>query len=165
MALSVHAQFQTGWVTFFPMKDAFDQCLYRPQLEVAREVALDYLIDLETFALYPALKEEWKVVSNLNVGIVEAIKLKQPVLVTGFIARRLGEAKASQKAGAIRTVHAMLNEAKAMRGKGHPPPGHSTIWGAPPGPAPLPPHASGGFWGIFPLLPRGRRHQNLGHVR
>ena len=60
MALSVHAQVQTGWVTFVAMKDVFDQCLYRPQVEVARAVlrARDLLIDLEKVALHPALKEE-----------------------------------------------------------------------------------------------------------
>ena len=90
------------------MKDAFDQCLYRPQVEVAREVlrARDILIDLEKVALHPALKEKGRVVSDLNVGVVEALKLKQPVLVALFIARRLGEATASEKAGAIRTAHA-----------------------------------------------------------
>ena len=78
MALSVHAQFQTGWATFVAMKGAFHQCLYRPQVEVAREVlrARDLLMDLEKGALHPALNEEWKVVSDLNVGIVEALKLK-----------------------------------------------------------------------------------------
>ena len=130
------------------MKDAFDQCMYRPQVEVAREVlrARDLLIELEKVALHPALKEEGRVVSDLNVGVVEAIKLKQPVLVALFIARRLGEAAASEKAGAIRTAHAQLKELKAMGGKGGiaelanwviPPPGHSSVWGAPPG---LPPH-------------------------
>ncbi|CAM9392004.1 unnamed protein product, partial [Ascophyllum nodosum] len=56
-------QFQTGWATFVAMKDGFDQCLYRPQGEVAREVlrARDLLIDLEKVALHPALKEEWRV--------------------------------------------------------------------------------------------------------
>ena len=60
MALPVHVQFQTGWATFVAMKDAFDQCLYRPQVEVAQEVfrARDPLIDLEKIALHPALKEE-----------------------------------------------------------------------------------------------------------
>ena len=56
--------------------------------------------------------------ADLNVGVVEALKLKQPVLVTLFIARRLGEATASEKAGAIRTAHAQLKELKAMGGKG-----------------------------------------------
>ena len=56
--------------------------------------------------------------SDLNVGVVEALKLKQPVLVALFIARRLGEATASEKAGAIRTAHAQLKELKAMGGKG-----------------------------------------------
>ena len=39
------------------MKDAFDQCLYRPQVEVAREVlsAQDLLIDLKKVALHTAL--------------------------------------------------------------------------------------------------------------
>ena len=97
------------------MKDDFDQCLYRPQVEVAREVlrARDLLIDLEKIALHPALKEEWRVVSDLNVGIVEVLKLKQPVLVALFIALRLGEATAS-KAGAIRMARAQLKELKAM---------------------------------------------------
>ena len=60
------------------MNDAFDQYLYRPQVTVAREVlrARDLLIDLEEVALYPALNEEWKVVSDLNFGIVEAFRLK-----------------------------------------------------------------------------------------
>ena len=108
MTIPVRAQFQTGWASFVNMKEAFDQCLYRPQVEVAWEVlrARDLLIDLEKVALHPALKEEWKVVSDLNVGIVEALKLKQPVLVALFIARRLGEATISEKAGAIRTAHA-----------------------------------------------------------
>ena len=120
MAMPVRAQFQTGWATFVAMKDAFDQCLYRPQVEVAREVlpARDFLIDLEKVALHPALKEEWRVVSDLNIRIVEALKLKQPVLVTLFIARRLGEATASDKAGAICTADAQLKELKAMGGKG-----------------------------------------------
>ena len=57
-------------------------------MEVAREVlqARDLLIDLEKVALHPALNEEWKIVSKLNVGIVEVLKLKKPVLVTFFIA-------------------------------------------------------------------------------
>ena len=102
------------------MKDAFDQCLDRPQVEVAREVARarDLLIDLEKIALHPVLKEEWRVVSDVNVGRVEALKLKQPVLVALFIVRRMREATASDKAGAIRTAHALLEELKAMRGKG-----------------------------------------------
>ena len=102
------------------MKDAFDQCLYRPQVEVARKViwARDLLIDFEKVALHPALNKEWKIVSSLNVGIVEALKLKQPVLVTLFIARCLGEATASEKAGAIRAAHAQLKELKAIGGKG-----------------------------------------------
>ena len=156
--MPVRAQFQTGWATFVAMKDTFDQCLYRPQMEVAREVlrARDLLIDLEKVALHPALKEEWRVVSDLNVGIVEALKLKQPVLVALFIARRLGEATASEKAGAIRAAHTQLKELKAMGGKGGfaelsnwviPPPGHGSVWGAPPGPAQNPYHASGGFGG------------------
>ena len=60
MALSVHAQFQTGWTTFFAMKGAFDQCLHRPQVDVAPEVlrARDLLIDLEKVALHPAFNEE-----------------------------------------------------------------------------------------------------------
>ena len=79
------------------MKDAFGQCLYRPQMEVAKEVVRtwDLLIDLEKVALYPALNDEWKAISDLNVEIVEALKLKQPVLVALFIAGRLGEATAS----------------------------------------------------------------------
>ena len=119
-------------------KTGFDQCLYRPQGEVAREVlrARDLLIDLEKVALHPALKEEWRVISDLNVRIVEALKLKQPNLVALFIARRLGEATASEKAGAIRTAHAQLKELKAMGGKGGfaelanwviPPPGHGSL--------------------------------------
>ena len=78
MTMSVRAQFQTGWATFVAMKDAFDQCLYMPQVEVAREVvgARDLLIVLEKAALHPALKEEWRVISDLNVGVVEALKLK-----------------------------------------------------------------------------------------
>ena len=158
MTMPVRAQFQTGWATFVAMKDAFDQCLYRPQVEVAREVlrTQDLLIDLEKVALHPALKEEWRVVSDLNVGVVEALKLKQPVLVALFIARRLREATASEKAGAIRTAHAQLQELKTMGGKGGlaelanwvlPPPGHGSVWGVPPGPAHTPHHASGGFGG------------------
>ena len=60
MIMPVRAQFQTGWVTFVAMKDSLDQCLYRPQVEVAREVlrARDLLIDLEKVTLHPALKEE-----------------------------------------------------------------------------------------------------------
>ena len=120
MPMPVRAQFQTGWATFVAIKDAFDQCLYRPQVEVAREVlrARDLLIDLEKVALHPALKEEWKVVSDLNVGVAEALELKQPVLVALFIARRRGKATASEKAGAIRTAHAQLKELKAMGVKG-----------------------------------------------
>ena len=158
MIMTVRAQFQTSWATFVTMKDGFDQCLYRPQGEVAREVlrARDLLIDLEKVALHPALKEEWRVISDLNVGIVEALKLKQPNLVALFIARRLGEATASEKAGAIRTAHAELKELKAMGGKGGfaelanwviPPPGHGSLWGATPGPAHNPHHAGGGFGG------------------
>ena len=117
--MPVRAQFQTSWAIFVAMKDAFDQCLYRSQVEVAREVlqARDLLVDLEKVALHPALKEEWRVVSDLNAGVVEALKLKQPVLVALFIARRLGEATASEKAGTIRTAHAQLKEFKAMGGK------------------------------------------------
>ena len=81
-------------------------------------LARDLLIDLEKVSLHPALKEKQTVVSDLNVGVVEAIKLKQPVLVALFIARRLGEATASEKAGAIRTAYAQLKELKAMGGKG-----------------------------------------------
>ena len=158
MIMPVRAQFQTGWATFVAMKDGFDQCLYRPQGEVAQEVlrARDLLIDLEKVALHPALKEEWRVISDLNVGIVEALKLKQPNLVALFIARRLEEATASEKAGAIRTAHAQLKKLKAMGGKGGfaelanwviPPPGHGSLWGAPPGPAHNPHHAGGGFGG------------------
>ena len=158
MIMTVRAQFQTSWATFVAMKDGFDQCLYRPQGEVAREVlrARDLLIDLEKVALHPALKEEWRVISDLNVGIVEALKLKQPNLVALFIARRLGEATASEKAGAIRTAHAELKELKAMGGKGGfaelanwviPPPGHGSLWGATPGPTHNPHHAGGGFGG------------------
>ena len=89
-------------------------------MEVAREVlrARNLSIDLENVALHPALKEEWRVISDLNVRIVEALKLKQPVLVALFIARRLGEATSSEKAGVIRTAHAQLKELKAMGGKG-----------------------------------------------
>ena len=158
MTMPVRAQFQTGWATFVAMKDAFDQCLYRPQVEGAWEVlrARDLLIDLEKDALHPALKEEWRVVSKLNVGVVEALKLKQPVLIALFIARRLGKATVSEKAGAIRTAHAQLKELKAMGGKGGfvelatwviPPPDHGSVWGAPPGPAHTPHHPSGGFGG------------------
>ena len=156
--MPVRAQFQTGWATFVAMKDAFDQCLYRPQVKVAREVlrARDLLIDLEKVTLHPALKEEWRVVSDLNVGVVEALKLEQPVLVALFIARRLGEATASERAEAIRTAHAQLKELKAMGGKGGfaelanwviPPPGQGSVWGAPPGLPHTPHHASGGFGG------------------
>ena len=108
MTMSVRAQFQTGWATFVAMKDTFDQCLYRPQVEVEREVlrTRDLLINLEKVDLHPALKGEWRVVSDLNVGIVEDLKLKQPVLLELFIARRLGEATTSEKTGAIRTSHA-----------------------------------------------------------
>ena len=127
-------------------------------MEVAREVlrARDLLIDLEKVALHSVLNEEWKFVSDLNVGIVEALKFKQPVLVALFIARRLRKATASEKAGAIRTVHAQLKELKATGGKGGfaelvnwviPPPDHGPVWGAPPGPAHPPHHASGGFEG------------------
>ena len=119
-------------------------------MEVAREVlrTRDLLIDLEKVALHSVLNEEWKFVSDLNVGIVEALKFKQPVLVALFIARRLRKATASEKAGAIRTVHAQLNELKATGGKGGfaelanwviPPPDHGPVWGAPPGPAHPPP--------------------------
>ena len=120
VVLPVHVQFQTGWTTFIAMKDTFDQCLYRPQVEVAREVlrARDLLIDLEKVALHPVFNEDWKIVSNLNIGIVEALKLKQPVLVALFIVRRLGEATASEKAGAIRSAHAQRKELKAIRVKG-----------------------------------------------
>ena len=158
MTIPVRAQFQTGWATFVAMKDAFDQCLYRPQVEVARKVVRtrDLLIDLEKADLHPALSAEWKVVSDLNVRIVETLKLKQPVLVALFIVRRLGEATASEKAGAIRTANAQLKELKAMGGKGRfaelanwiiRPPGDGSVWGAPTGPAHPPHHASGGFGG------------------
>ena len=159
MTMPVRTQFQTGWATFVAMKDTFDQCLYMPQVEVAREVlrARDLLIDLEKVALHPALKEEWKVVSDLNVGMmVEALKLKQPVLVALFIARRLEKATASDKAGAIRTAHAQLKGLKAMEGKGGvaelanwviPLQGHGSVWGAPPGLAHPPHYVSGGFGG------------------
>ena len=80
--------------------------------------ARDLLIDHEKVALHQALKEEWRVVSDLNVEVVEALKLKQPVLVALLIARRLGEATASEKTGAIRTAHVQLKELKAMGGKG-----------------------------------------------
>ena len=88
MSMPVRAQFQTGWAIFVATKDAFDQCMYRPQVEVAREVlrARDLLIDLEKVALHPDLKEEWRVVSDLKVRVVEALKLKQPVLVSLFLA-------------------------------------------------------------------------------
>ena len=137
------------------MNDAFDQRLHRPQMEIAREVlrTSDLLIEVEKPALHPVLKEEWKTVSDLNDGIVEAIKLKQPVFLAFFVARRLGEVIASEKARAIRSAHAQLKEVKAMRGKGGfaelanwviPPPGHGMVWGLPLGPTPLPSHASGG---------------------
>ena len=48
---------------------------------------------------------------------METLKLTQPVLVALFIARRLGEGTASEKAGAIRTAHAQLKELKVIRGK------------------------------------------------
>ena len=120
MALPVPAQFQTGWATFVAMKDDFDQCLYRPQMEVAREAlqARDLFVDLDKVDLHLALRGQWKVVSDLNIELVEALKLKQPVLVALFIARRLGEATASEKVGAIRTAHAQLKELKTMGGKG-----------------------------------------------
>ena len=120
VALPVHAQFQTGWATFVAMKDASSQCLFRPQVEVAQEVlrTRDFLIGLEKVTLHPALKEKWKAVSDLNVGIVEVLRLKQPVLVALFIARPLGEATASEKAEVIHSVHAQLKELKAMGGKG-----------------------------------------------
>ena len=68
MTMPVRAKFQTCWATFVAMKNAFDQCLYRPKVEVALEVlrARDLLIDLEKVALHPALKEGWKVVSDLK---------------------------------------------------------------------------------------------------
>ena len=107
-------------------------------MEVLRKVlrARDLVIDLEKAALHPALNEEWKVVSDLNVGIVEVLKLKQPILVALFIARLLGEATASEKTGAIRTTYAQLKELKAMRGKDGfaevanwliPPPDHGSV--------------------------------------
>ena len=112
--------FWTGWATFVAMEDAFEQFLYRAQVEVAREVlrAQDLLIDLEKVTLHLALNKEWKAVSDLNIGIVEALKLKQPVLVAIFIARHLGEVTASEKAGATRTAHALLKGSEAMWGKG-----------------------------------------------
>ena len=107
-------------------------------------------------ALHPALNEKWKVVSDLNAGIVEALKLKQPVLVALFITRRLGEATASEKAGAIRTAHTQLKELKAMEGKGwvcgtrqpgHPPPRPRFGLGSTTRAGPSPHHASDGFGG------------------
>ena len=120
------------------MHSANKQCLYRSEVEVAREVlrARNLLVDLEKVALYPAPNEEWKVVSDLNVGIVEALKLKQLVLVALFIAQRLGEVTASEKAGVIRTAHAQLKELKAMGARmrsqksptgSSPPPGHGLV--------------------------------------
>ena len=84
----MYARFQTGWVNYAAKKDAFDPCLYRSHVEVAQQVlrARDILIDLEKIALNPALKEEWMVVSNFNVVIVETLKFKQPVLVALFMA-------------------------------------------------------------------------------
>ena len=60
MALPVPAQFQTEWVTFVAIKDAFDQYLYRTQAEVTREVlrAWDLLIDLEKVTVHPPPNEE-----------------------------------------------------------------------------------------------------------
>ena len=120
MTMPVRVQFQTGWATFVAMKDACDQCLYRSHVDVVREVlqARDILIGLEKVALHPALNEEWKVVSDLNVGIVKALKLKQLTVVALFIARRLGKATASEKDGPIRTARAQLKEFKAMGGRG-----------------------------------------------
>ena len=120
MALPVHAQFQTGWMTFVAMKDISDHCLFRLQLEVARVVlrARDLLIDLEKVALHSALNETWKIAFDLNVRIVETLKPNQPVLVALFIARRLGEATSSETARAIRMAHAQLKELKALGGKG-----------------------------------------------
>ena len=42
------------------MEDAFDQCLYRPLVEAAREVLRPrgLLINLKKVALHPALNEE-----------------------------------------------------------------------------------------------------------
>ena len=140
------------------MKDAFDQCLYRPQVEVAREVlrARNLLIDLEKVALHPAPNKEWKVVFDRNVGIAESLTFKQSVHVALFIIRHLGEATASEKTGVICTAHAQLKNLEAMVGKGGfeeltscviPPSGHGSVWGAPPGPAHPPHHANGGFRG------------------
>ena len=72
IALPRHARFQTGWAIFVTMIDAFNQGLYRPQVEVAREMlrVRDLFIDLEKVALHLALNEEWKVVSDLSVGII-----------------------------------------------------------------------------------------------
>ena len=158
MVLPVYTQLQTGWATFVAMKDVFHQRLYKPQVEVVREMsrAWDLLIDLKKVALHPALTEEWKVVSNLNVGIVEALELKEPVLVALFIARRLGETTASEKTGVIRTAHGERKELKARGGKSEfvelanriiPSPGHGSVWGAPPRPAHPSHHPSGGFGG------------------
>ena len=83
------------------------------------------------------------------------LKLKQPVLVALFTARRLGEVTAPEKAEAIRTAHAQRKKLKAMGGKGGfaefanwviTPPGNDSVWGAPPGPAHFPHNASGIQW-------------------
>ena len=67
MALTVHAQFQTGWATFVTLKNAFDQYLYRSQVEVAREdlLARELLIDLGKVARHPVPNKEWKVVAEV----------------------------------------------------------------------------------------------------
>ena len=131
--------------------------LYAPLvLYSARGRGVWFGIDLEKVAQHPVLNEEGKVVSDHNVGIVEALKLMQLIPITLFIARRLEEATASEKAGTIRTAHAQLKELKARRGKGGfaelanwiiLPPGHGSVWGVPSGQAHPPYHASGGFGG------------------
>ena len=83
------------------------------------------------------------------------LKLKQPVLIALFIARRLGEATASEKAEAIRTAHVQLKELKAMGGKGgfvqlptgSFPPRPLFGLGSATRASPPPHHASGGFGG------------------
>ena len=71
-----------------------------------------------SFHIYSGPIWIWLQYSDLNVGMMEALKLNQPVLVALFITRRLGEATASEKARAIRTAHAQLKELKAIGGKG-----------------------------------------------
>ena len=103
------------------------------------------------------------VVSNLIVGIVQALKLKQTVLVALFTTQRLEEATASEKAGAIRTAPAQLKELKAMRNKGGltklanwvtPSPCHGSVWGEPPGPVhPLTTPAAVSEVGFSPSAP------------